>query len=508
MQIDTVKKQHIVQRIRQGKLYDKQNVYINCDYTEAIRYQDILELYLYISGAKNWTWTDKYGKQKNRQYFFTVIKNILHDLLVWSKIYRNISNEIKSIENKKTYSKVISKIDKILYLRTDHWFNVQSGGSVGHTSGVIKSLKELGYETYVLSTDYLVNVNNDKDFKVLSPHYKTGRNIPNVPEILYTKILFNYVQSIWAAISPSIIYQRYSLGNYTSVLAKIKYRIPYICEFNGSMTWMARHWENRKIFHESLIDSIELLNLKIADLIVVVSKPMKKQLIQSGIKEQKILVNPNGVDTEKYHPNIDARKIRDRLNINEKSVVGFIGTMGPWHGADVLTEAFGQMILTYPHLRKTAVLLMIGDGIKMHQVQTLIEKYHLEGNAILTGLVPQESGPNYLAACDILVSPHVPNPDGTPFFGSPTKLFEYMAMGKGIVASELDQIGEILEHKKTAWLAEPGNVTDLSKKIKMLIENPNLRENLGKNARNAVATRYTWKEHTKRIMNKFKSLTS
>ena len=57
--------------------------------------------------------------------------------------------------------------------------------------------------------------------------------------------------------------------------------------------------------------------------------------------------------------------------------------------------------------------------------------------AVLTGLVPQEDGPEHLAACDILASPHVPNADGTPFFGSPTKLFEYMAMGKGIVASNL-----------------------------------------------------------------------
>ena len=51
-----------------------------------------------------------------------------------------------------------------------------------------------------------------------------------------------------------------------------------------------------------------------------------------------------------------------------------------------------------------------------------------------------------LAACDVLASPHMGNPDGTRFFGSPTKLFEYMAMGRAIVASDLEQIGEVLEH--------------------------------------------------------------
>ncbi len=56
----------------------------------------------------------------------------------------------------------------------------------------------------------------------------------------------------------------------------------------------------------------------------------------------------------------------------------------------------------------------------------------------------QSEAPTYLAISDIVVSPTVPNPDGSPFFGSPTKLFEYMAMGKPIVASDLDQIGEVL----------------------------------------------------------------
>jgi glycosyltransferase involved in cell wall biosynthesis len=122
----------------------------------------------------------------------------------------------------------------------------------------------------------------------------------------------------------------------------------------------------------------------------------------------------------------------------------------------------------------------------------------------LTGLVPQADGPTYLAACDILASPHVPNPDGSPFFGSPTKLFEYMAMGKGIVASCLEQIGEILQHDQTAWLVKPGDVEALQHGLQQLIEDQTLRLHLGQAARAEVVQKYSWQQHTRRIIEKLK----
>ena len=76
-----------------------------------------------------------------------------------------------------------------------------------------------------------------------------------------------------------------------------------------------------------------------------------------------------------------------------------------------------------------------------------------------------------------------------------------MAMGKGIVASDLDQIGEVLEHKKTAWLVKPGDVNNLVSGIIELIQNKALREQLGKNAREVVITNYAWEQNVKRIIN-------
>ncbi len=124
----------------------------------------------------------------------------------------------------------------------------------------------------------------------------------------------------------------------------------------------------------------------------------------------------------------------------------------------------------------------------------------------MLGAVEHDRVPSLLDACDILVSPHVPLDAGAEFFGSPTKMFEYMAMGKGIVASRLGQIGEVLQHEKTALLVDPGNVEQLTGAILRLTTSPELRERLGAAARRTAVEHHTWKHNAQRVLNEYASL--
>jgi len=111
------------------------------------------------------------------------------------------------------------------------------------------------------------------------------------------------------------------------------------------------------------------------------------------------------------------------------------------------------------------------------------------------GVIKHEQAPAYLNTCVILVSPHEDMADGSPFFGSPTKLFEYMAMGKGIIASRVGQLREILQHKTDAILVEPKDPKDLARGIVCLINDLELRDSLGKAAQEKVLARYTWEQN-------------
>ena len=117
----------------------------------------------------------------------------------------------------------------------------------------------------------------------------------------------------------------------------------------------------------------------------------------------------------------------------------------------VLAEAIPKICERAPN----AHFLLIGDGNYKHLVDAQVAAHSLQSRVHCVGRVPQAAGARFLKACDLYVSPHNSHMVDSKFFGSPTKLFEYMAMGKGIVASDLDQIGEILRHGETAWMVPP-----------------------------------------------------
>jgi hypothetical protein len=129
--------------------------------------------------------------------------------------------------------------------------------------------------------------------------------------------------------------------------------------------------------------------------------------------------------------------------------------------------AGNRQVVEHPPPCRLRFVLM-GDGLLHGEMRSALAAYENTGEVIFTGPLPRDKVAEYLDASDILVSPHIPMPDGSRFFGSPTKLFEYMAMGKGIVASRLEQLAEVLEHDRTAWLVTPGDVKSLRRRFCVL----------------------------------------
>lgn len=437
------------------------------------------------------------------QHLTQAFLELTKDLFAKSSVIQKTDLQINSIlKINKTKSRTLKLSSQPVYMRSDHCFGLKAGGSVGHTIGVLNNLEAFTASPIFLTTTTFQGIHPEIETHVIIPN-RRFLNFQELPFLYYNEQLLSHSNRILRNQPLSFVYQRYALYNYSGLQLALSKDIPFVLEYNGSEIWINKNW-GQALKYENIAERIEMTNLKNSDVVVVVSAPSRDELVGRGIESDKILVNPNGVDPEIYSPEIDGSVIRRKYNIEGMTVIGFIGTFGKWHGAEVLALSFGLLIQQYPQYRDRVRLLMIGNGHTLPQVREALETYGVTQECILTGIVPQEEGPAHLAACDLLASPHVPNPDGTPFFGSPTKLFEYMAMGKGIIASDLDQIGEVLEHDRTAWMVKPGDAESLMLGLKTLIDNPETSQRLGEAARQEVVAKYTWKEHTRKIIEKLK----
>lgn len=386
-----------------------------------------------------------------------------------------------------------------LYLRTDLVFGLTSGGSVGHIAGVLNNLDAFGGHPIFATTDRIPGVRPDIETWVVRPDGRY-RDFTDLPQFAFNIQGVARVVADLKRVLPSFVYQRYSYGNFIGAQVASSLATPFVLEYNGSEVWIRRNWSVGNAGYIELAERIEEANLVAADVVVVVSDAMQEELVGRGVDPAKILVNPNGVDVDRYRPDVDGSEVRRRLGLDGYTVIGFIGTFGPWHGAEVLAEAFARLLRRDPTYSSRLRLLLIGDGDRYAATRDAITAGGVAAEAVFAGRTTQLEGPSYLAACDILASPHVPNADGSRFFGSPTKLFEYMAMGRGIVASDLEQIGQVLEHDRTAWLVQPGDPEALADGLQALVEDSERRDRLGRAAREDAVQRHTWLAHTKYII--------
>ncbi|MCB4756459.1 MAG: glycosyltransferase [Elusimicrobia bacterium] len=440
---------------------------------------------------------------------FRLFRHLLMDGISLVFIYRWVKKSLCMIggseKNRIHSGKRLDLRLPALYVRTDLSFGVVAGGSVGHIAGVVNNMDQWTAKPLMITSDRIPTVRDDIESHIVLPEARFW-DYNEIPSFFYNVTLFEAARAIIGHMKFSFVYQRYSRNNFVGLRLAECYGIPFVLEYNGPEVWIGRHWGNR-LPYEALTEEIELLNLRKAEMIVVVSRVIHEELERRGIDKKKVVFIPNGVDTNQYHPGIDGGSVRKKYGLEGKIVIGFIGTFGRWHGAEVLAEAAGLIFKFNPSLGDKIHFLLIGDGPMMPQVRETIAKYDVSPHVTLPGLLPQREGPRTMAACDILVASHIPNPDGTPFFGSPTKLFEYMAMGKGIVASRLDQIGDLLAHGRTAWLVEPGDPHSLQEGIQVLVNDFSLCQRLGQAAREEVVARYTWRAHTQQIIQKLKEVT-
>lgn len=225
-------------------------------------------------------------------------------------------------------------------------------------------------------------------------------------------------------------------------------------------------------------------------LCVTISQFAQHYFLEFGIPSEKIVVQPNGISEKELQEGMLAIREYPPLKRHDQVIIGYIGSLTPWHRVDLLLEALQRLLARGQSCYR---LVIIGKGWKFDECQKLCSSLELQEYVQWVGPLPHEEAYKRIKEFDIAVLPH------TLHTGTPIKLLEYAAMGRPIIAPDLPNIRDVFEHNKNIFLFEPGNPTALADAIEILHRNPDYARKLGQAAQDMVKN-HTWEKNVMQIL--------
>lgn len=204
---------------------------------------------------------------------------------------------------------------------------------------------------------------------------------------------------------------------------------------------------------------------------------------------------PDGTDSERFRPDIDASSVREKLDVPENApLLVFHGDIKNDDGVDVLCRALALVLEKRPDAR----LLILGGGGPYFDgvIKPLIDELGVGRAVIRPGWIPHDDVPVWLNACDIgaMTMRATLNHDHYLSF----KLFEYWACGKPVVCTRLKAIGEIVKHGENGLVVDNEDHVGFAEAFLELINDPEAAGHMGRAGRELVEREYDWREIMKK----------
>lgn len=372
---------------------------------------------------------------------------------------------------------------KVLY----HSRTFATGGARVHIDCIVKQLRLLGCEVDVVEP--ISGGRHSRKAVLLSAmKEKLPAFLSEIIELLYSVKAY---RELCLYKKVALIYERHALFNLAGALyAKYKKK-HFFLEVNSPLAYEREKYQ--KLFFKQIAYRLEKYVLNSADKVFCVSEKLKSILIDYGIRENKIIVNHNGIDSDYTIEKKDIKLVK-KYNLEGKIVIGFAGYMIAWHGGDVLISTLIKLFEKYENV----VFLLVGGidyDVDLEQIIKYKKRFFIIPN------VEHNNIYNYINLFDIGVMAQ------SNEYGSPMKLIEYMGLGKAVIGPETSAVKELIDGQDTGLLVKSGNEKDLYDKMEWLIKNEKERKRIGKNSRKFILdNKMTWQDNANRIIFEFKLL--
>jgi glycosyltransferase involved in cell wall biosynthesis len=367
---------------------------------------------------------------------------------------------------------------KILY---HHRTRSRDGQSV-HIDEMIAALRRLGASVCMVEPERVDAM-------------KPARQKQLLPKLVYELLEFGYSGleffKLAAAILrewPDAIYERENIYMLSGVWAARLFSLPLLLEVNAPLA------EERGKFGGLAMPAFarwtEEVAWRNATMVLPVTGVLGGIIEKAGVPPSRILVTSNGVDTDAFRL-VEAGQ-RPVLPQTFKSgpVLGFVGYVRAWHGLPQVVD----LLATDPLLAQ-ASLLVVGDGPARGDLEAQAQQLGVDGRVQVCGVIGRDGLAGYISTFDIALQPEV------TAYASPLKLFEYMALGRAIIAPDAPNIREILTHEVDALLFEPNNPESLAVAIRRLAGDGALRTRLGAAAAEKIHREdISWMRNARRVI--------
>jgi glycosyltransferase involved in cell wall biosynthesis len=379
---------------------------------------------------------------------------------------------------------------RILYLNTNPRNKITDpAGYATHMAKTIKGFEASGHEVVRLLASEVQGAFEAKEtYRSLRDRIpkSLAMLIRDVYEILHDRRFTHGLAAIIASSCPDFLYERANAYHVSGLRISRKLRIPLVLEVNDPLREsVSMDLSALKVFAFRMEDYL----LRQVDLVVLGSEALRRHFIDRGFPAEKMVVLYPSADEELFTPSGDGASVREKYAFGKAIVVGFVGSMAPWHRVDLLCNALGGHILKCDNVRG----LFVGD-IRTETSRFGISSSAVPSSMVFTGKIPFADVPAHIAAMDICVIANA------TWYGSPTKLFEYGSMGKAVIAPRFPPIQEVIEDGRSGLLFTPGSESELAQKIESLVLDSDKRSALGRNLRRIVTERFSWQANTRKVI--------
>lgn len=356
-------------------------------------------------------------------------------------------------------------------------------GGLGHIWEVSKNLERQGHKIVIFAPscgEYKVKESLDiryvptiniRFFRFFSFHFLLLFHLGYY--MIHHKVDVLYVREMALSLTPLM-------------LAKI-FKKPMITEINGDLLTEYEFAGYPQLFLAAM-RSVEMIVLRMSQAVVCVTEGLR-DLFQDRyhLSSEKIKVIPNGTDTDRFHP-LDRSACRQKLRIDPTiKVAGFVGTFVPHQGLKYLIDSSSLILEKCPDV----TFLLVGDGPSREDMVDMIQAMGLMNHFLFAGAVPRDKVVFFINAMDVCVAPFTRKRNERIGL-SPLKIYDYLACGKPVVASDIRGVGDLLQENEIGIAIRPEDPASLARGVLRALEDHDLAVRCLQRGPAIVKKNFTW----------------